>query len=151
MKFKVLNAVLRLYESNMRNLHWNSAGEEFNDSHKSITEEYYELLAETVDKISEIMAIFEINAPNYVEVLMIIKQCEKSFLVVESTKLYSRADVVRLIDVMFKDIIELIVDVLEDYTFENPANAGVKSELENILYTFTFQQKYINGRKLVQV
>ena len=36
-----LNSVLRLYESNYRNLHWNSKGIDFNDSHKSITTEYY--------------------------------------------------------------------------------------------------------------
>ena len=151
MKFKMLNAVLRLYESNVRLLHWNSAGEEFNDGHKSITEEYYEMFAEVIDQISEIMAIFDILPPNYIEVWDIIKESDKTYLVVESEKLYTRADAIRIMQVMFRDIIDLLKDVLEDYTFEDTVNAGIKSELENILYKFTFQYGYINKRRGIAV
>ena len=147
MKFKLLNAVLRLYETNFRLLHWNAAGEEFNDAHKSITEQYYEMLAGVIDEVSEIMGIFDIFPPNYVEVLDIIKEAETRFIIVESGKLYSRADIIKLTNIMFEDIRTLLVSVLEDYTFEDPINAGVKSKLEDILYRFTFEQQYINKRR----
>ena len=134
MKFKLLNSVLRLYEANIRNLHWNS--------------EYYEMFSDLVDEISEIMGIFDETAPNYVEVLAIIKNSDKDFLVIDSNKLYSRADIIKFMDVMFEDIRVLLVDVLSDYCFEDHMNDGVKSKLEDILYDLTFQQKYINKRRL---
>ena len=150
MKLKLLNAMMRLYESNIRNLHWNAAGEEFNDAHKSITEEYYELMAENIDKTAEILGIYDFLAPNYVEVLLILKSSEKEFKLVESDKLYNRAEIIELIDIMFGDIIEILEDILENGDEDLEMNAGVKSELENILYTFTFQKNYINKRRLAK-
>jgi DNA-binding ferritin-like protein len=146
MKLKLLNAVMRLYESNIRNLHWNSAGEEFNDAHKSITEEYYELLSESIDKIAEIMGIYDIPAPNYVEVITVIRSVEKSYTLIDSSKLYNRGEIIVFIDTMFEDIIELLDDIIENSDIE--MNAGVRSELETILYEFTFQKNYINKRRL---
>ena len=94
------------------------------------------------------MGIFDETAPNYVEVLAIIKNSDRDFLVIDSNKLYSRADIIKFMDVMFEDIRVLLVDVLSDYCFEDHMNDGVKSKLEDILYDLTFQQKYINKRRL---
>jgi hypothetical protein len=51
---------------------------------------------------------------------------------------------------MFGDIIEILEDILENGDEDLEMNAGVKSELENILYTFTFQKNYINKRRLAK-
>ena len=50
-----LNAVLRLYHQNFLNLHWNSAGEEFNDAHKGISTDYYELCDKYIDTTAEMI------------------------------------------------------------------------------------------------
>lgn len=148
MNFKLLLSVLRLYESNMRNLHWNSRGEEFNDAHKSITEEYYELLSETIDKVAEIMSMFDIYPPNYSESLSIINSSNRDFLIVKSDILYDRSSIISEVHIMLRDINDLFAMVLSDEKFEDPLNAGIKSELEDILYKFTFEYRYINKRRL---
>ena len=148
LKIIELNAVMRLYESNFRNLHWNSVGNEFNDAHKEITTEYYELLAGTIDQISEIMAMFGLKAPNYIEVLDILKESSLSYCIVDSNVVYTRADIIKFSDIMLGDICKLLADVLDDEQLEDTINAGIKSELENILYQFTLQYRYINKRRL---
>ena len=108
MKLKLLNAVMRLHESNIRNLHWNSAGEEFNDAHKEITTEYYELLSDNVDKTAELLAMFGINAPNYIEVIQTIKESGSDYMLVNSNKLYNREEIIKIMDDIFNDIIILL-------------------------------------------
>ena len=147
MKLKLLNAVMRLHESNIRNLHWNSAGEVFNDAHKEITTEYYELLSNNVDKTAELLAMFGINAPNYIEVIQTIKEAGTEYMLVNSNKLYNRAEIIKIMDDIFNDIIIILTDILEDEEMQQTENAGVKSELETMLFTFDFQRRYINRRR----
>lgn len=148
-ELQVLNAVMRLHESNIRNLHWNSSGEEFDDAHKVITEEYYELLSTNIDKVSEIMGMLGINPPNYIEVISILKDPNNGqHMVVNSGKLYNRTEIIKTIDTIFSDITDSIVKVLENQDIQDSSNAGIKAELENILYDFDFQRRYINRRRL---
>jgi DNA-binding ferritin-like protein len=147
MKLKLLNAILRLHESNIRNLHWNSVGAEFNDAHKAITEEYYELFATNIDKVSEIMGMLGINPPNYMETADMIRTTENKYIVVKSDRMYNREEIIKALDIIFDNITSLLVEVLEDPDIQSPGNAGIKAELENILYTFDFQKRYINKRR----
>lgn len=147
MKLQILNAVMRLHESNIRNLHWNTAGEEFDDAHKVITEEYYDLFATNIDKISEIMGMLDIPVPNYVQVIDVIKSSNRHFIVVKSDKLYNRGEIITLLDTIFGDITGLILEVLDEDIIQDTINTGIRAELENILYTFDFQKRYINKRR----
>lgn len=147
MKLKLLNAVMRLHESNIRLLHWNSYGEEFNDSHKAITEEYYELFATNIDKVSEIMGMLDITPPNYIEVIPLIKEENNRYLMVKSDKIYTREEIINILDVIFGDITGLILEVLDEEEIQDPYNTGIKAELESMLYTFDFQRRYINKRR----
>ena len=81
MKIKELDAVLRLYEGNFRNLHWNAVGIDFNDSHKSISTEYYEMVSDTIDVVAEIICMLGENPCNYMEAIDILKASEKAFAV----------------------------------------------------------------------
>ena len=148
MKLTLLNAILRLHESNIRNLHWNSIGEEFDDSHKAITEEYYGLFAENIDKVSEIMGMLGINPPNYIEVVGIIKESGENHLMVNSDIMYTRTDIIPILDSIFGDVTKTIIEVLEEPEIKDPYNTGIKAELESMLYTFDFQRRYINKRRL---
>ena len=145
--FCLLNSVLRLYESNFRNLHWNSAGNEFNDAHKSITTDYYDMIGGDIDKIAEIIAMLGENAPNYIEVLDIIKNQDKNFLIIDSSALYSREEIIKFADIMLNDICILLSCCLESEVLSDPMNAGIKSELESILYNYTLEARYINKRR----
>jgi DNA-binding ferritin-like protein len=146
-----LNAVLRMYESNFRILHWNAKGIDFNDSHKSITTEYYEMIGKTIDQIAEIMARLGENVPNYVEVLNILKSDNnKDYMIIDPSDLYTREQIVKLADTMLNDICLVIIDCLEDPSIQNLAiNAGIKSELESIYSEYDLQARYINKRRLM--
>ena len=111
MKLKILDALLRLYEQNFRNLHWNSIGLEFNDSHKNITTEYYEMLSKSVDEVAEILCMYGVDPANYIEALDIIQSCEKKYLIVDSKTKYSKEEIVKSADIMLKDICQLFEEL----------------------------------------
>lgn len=144
-KFKMLNDVMRLYENNFRIMHWNSTGEEFNDGHVNITEKYYDMLAENIDKVSEIMGMLNIFPDGYD--LDTLPE-DNRFIRVDSNKYYSRKEAIEISEQMLNDISNLIVIVLEDQIINLPNNAGIKSELETLLYTIQFESRYLNKRKL---
>jgi DNA-binding ferritin-like protein len=145
MKLVLLDALLRLYEQNFRNLHWNAKGEDFNDSHKSITTEYYEMVSEDVDKIAEILAMLGTNPCNYPQALEIINADPGKFVIVDNNKLYTRAEIIEISGIMFKDICNILSVAIEE--LENPLDAGIRSELETLLYNYTLQYRYINKRR----
>lgn len=144
----LLHSVLRIHESNIRNLHWNATGMDFDDSHKSITEEYYELFASTIDEVAEIMSMLDIAPPNYIDVLGVIKASERKFRMVDVNRLYDRQTIVEYINDIFTDIVSLLQEVLAEDIIQNPVNVGIKAELESLVYKFDFQKRYINKRRL---
>ena len=143
---KILDAVLRLYEQNFRNLHWNSYGEDFNDSHKSITTEYYELLSDIIDKVAEMMCMSHCSPANYLEAYELVNSSFSKRILIDSNKLYTRKEIVLLSQKMFEDLANLISNVIESY--KNPIDAGIRSEFESILYQITLQYRYINERRI---
>lgn len=145
MKLVLLDALLRLYEQNFRNLHWNAKGEDFNDSHKSITTEYYEMVSEDVDKVAEILAMMGENPCNYPQALEIINADEGKFVIVDTEKLYTRAEIIEISGIMFNDICNILSVIITE--MENPLDAGIRSELETLLYNYTLQYRYINKRR----
>lgn len=147
----MLNSVLRVYCSNFSVLHWNAAGEEFNDAHRSIAEEYEGLFHKYVDVTAEMATRLGSNPLNYGEVFELMKQCEKDYLLVDSKKLYSRKDICELADKMLADICDIISATIEWEGLAAPINAGIRSELETMLNEFDLQYRYINKRRLTTV
>ena len=145
-KLVELDAVLRIYEQNFRNLHWNSKGIEFNDSHKNITTEYYEMISADVDKVAEILAMLGIDPFNYLEAAEYVTKSEVKYFVVDSKTHYSKLEICKFADIMLNDICTIIAAAIEEVT--DPINAGVKSELESMLYNYFLQARYLNKRRL---
>lgn len=141
-----LNAFLRLYESNFYNLHWNSKGEEFNDAHKGISTDYYELCGKYIDITAEMICRFGKLPLNFREVCIVGEK--SNCLFIESQKLYSRKDIIELSDKMLGDIVSIIVNCLDNEEINNTINSGIKSELETMLEAFDLQYRYINKRRL---
>ena len=141
-----LDAVLRIYEQNFRNLHWNSKGLEFNDSHKNITTEYYEMLSDDVDKIAEILAVLGVDPFNYLEAAEYITKSETKYFIVDSHAHYNKLEICKFADIMLNDICNILAAAIEE--LDQPINAGIKSELETLLYNYTLQAKYLNKRRL---
>ena len=141
-----LDAVLRLYEQNFRNLHWNAKGNDFDDSHKAITTEYYEMISDDVDKVAEMEAILGIDPMNFTEAADYIVKSERSFITVESNKHYTRAEIIEISNTMLLDICASLTAAIEEIS--NPLDAGIRAELENLLYNYTLQARYINKRRM---
>ena len=145
-KLVELDAVLRIYEQNFRNLHWNSKGIEFNDSHKNITTEYYEMISADVDKVAEILAMLGIDPFNYLEAAEYVTKSEVKYFVVDSKTHYSKLEICKFADIMLADICVILSAAIEEIT--DPINAGVKSELETMLYNYFKELRYLNKRRL---
>ena len=145
-KLVELDATLRLYEQNFRNLHWNAKGNDFNDSHKSITTEYYEMISADVDKVAEMEAIMGIDPLNFTEAADFIVKSEKKYITIQSDKHYTRAEIIEIANTMLLDICAELAAAIEEIS--NPLDAGVRAELENLLYAYTLQARYINKRRM---
>jgi DNA-binding ferritin-like protein len=145
---KEFDAMLRLYEQNFRNLHWNSIGLEFNDSHKNITTEYYEMLSETVDEVAEILCMVDEDPANYMEAINILNGSSKKYLIVDSNKKYTKADIVNESQTMLVDICNSLAVIAS--SIEEPEYAGIKSGLEDMLYKYSKEKMYLNKRRTEQ-
>lgn len=147
-KLKELNAVLRIYQSNFLNLHWNAVGEEFNDAHKGISTDYYEMCGKYIDSTAEMIVRFGVNPPNYLEVLDTIKDSNNQYMIIDSTQLYTRKDIIEKADIMLGDIVNLIGEVLESEEISATINTGIRSDLEAMHSEFDLQYRYINKRRM---
>jgi len=147
---KDLHIALRLYHANLMNLHWNAKGEDFNDSHKSITSEYYDLCYKYIDITAEMLARLNITCPNYIEAAKWMQESEAKYFVVDSNRLYTRAQIIQLADYMFKGILNLIEYTLAEDLMKDPRNTGIKSDLESMHSEFDLQSRYINARRMEQ-
>lgn len=144
-----LNAILRLYHQNFLNLHWNSAGEEFNDAHKSISTDYYELCDKYIDTTAEMICRLGGNPLNYIQVVEFLTNQDSKYFVTDSSKMYERKDIIKWSDVMLGDILKNIEEVLEDDEAEDSCNIGIKSDLEAMHSEFDLQYRYINKRRMM--
>ena len=144
-----LHSVLRLYCSNLSNLHWNSCGEEFNDAHVNITDGLIDLFHKWIDPVGEMLTRLGINPLNYAEVFDLVKNSSNDYFIADSAKMYSRKEIITIADVMLKDIVTLLCTVLESEEMKATINAGIKSELEGMLNDFDLQYRYLNKRRLL--
>ena len=149
MNLLLFDAILRLYEQNFRNLHWNSAGMEFNDSHKDITTGYYEMISKDVDDVAEILHMLNVYPLNYIEAANMIMKAEKQYYVVNSSTNYSRGDICKAADIMLRDICEMLAEIIQ--ALEDPLDAGIKSFFEDMLFRYTKEARYLNKRRLTPV
>ena len=143
-----LHAVLRLYCSNLSNLHWNSCGEEFNDTHVNITDGLIDLFHKCIDPVGEMLTRLDINPLNYIEVFKLIEGSENNYFIADSNKKYNRKEVIAIANVMLGDIVKLICASLDSEELKATINAGIKSELEAMLNDFDLQFRYLNKRKM---
>lgn len=168
-KLLLLNALLRVYHDNFLNLHWNSIGEEFNDAHKSISTDYYELCDKYIDSTAEMIARLGKNPYNYKEVCSVVfpqvqepvvKESSYSslleysdlavgYILIDSNILYTRKDIIEKSNIMLKDILRLIEDCLSAEGSDNIENVGIKSDLEAMHSEFDLQYRYINRRRIM--
>ena len=140
-----LNAILRFHSSNFQNLHWNAAGEEFDDAHKDITTGYYELCEKYIDVTAEMIARLDGFALNFWEVS---EMSEGQWTGVASDRLYSRTDICEIAAGLLEEINNCICECLSSAIMQDVENAGMKSTLEAMQDEFDIEDIFINTRRL---
>lgn len=142
----MLNALLRYHKSGFLNLHWNASGEEFDDAHKDISTDYYELCDAYIDTTAEMVARLDDFPLNFDEVAETAK--ENNWTSVQSDTLYSRAQIIEISQTLLSEILDAITDCLASEDLQLVENSGIRSDLEAIQEEFDLQVRYINKRRL---
>ena len=68
----------------------------------------------SINDIGEFITRFDGFPANYKEVLELIESADHDFLMVDSSRLYTRKDIIRLSQTMLNDTVNLISEVLDD-------------------------------------
>lgn len=146
----LLNAVLRVYHSNFLNLHWNSVGEEFNDAHKNISTDYYELCDKYIDSTAEMVARLGVNPYNYRDAYNALGNCKSLEVInIDTSVLYNRKSIIELSDKMLGGIINILEICLLSEELEDVSNTGIRSDLEAMHSEIDLQYRYINKRRMM--
>ena len=103
------------------------------------------MLAEDVDAIAEILCMYGANPVNYVEAYEIIKNTDNKYYIVNSMEKFDKAKIVEISEVMLNDICKLLSEIIPQVT--NPLDAGIKSELESMLFKYSKEARYLNKRR----
>lgn len=143
--FKKFLAVLILYHHNCRILHWKVKDINFDEYHE-LASEYYDHLQEDLDKVTEIAITYNENPLSLIDAYNLLKDIkEDDYKIVEPNDDYSAKDVQDNLDIMFKDIMKIINELLKESKIQD--NPGVRSELETMYSYYDKECNYKNMRR----
>lgn len=144
----LLLAIMQVHESNFHMLHWKTIGCDFNDGHKEISKEYYEMVFADKDDVAERMLRQGLNPCNYMDVIKVLQTNGKNIPIVTSEKDYTRDEIVKLSDRMLGDIVNAIISVLQSDAMTTPENIGIKSYYEALLDKYDAEYRFLNKKRL---
>ena len=147
MDFTTFGALCRLYEHNMKVLHWGCFGPKFDRAHK-LCDQYADLIHEQVDWAGETGLRIGQNPPSFDQILSILKNADHDYVVCQY-KMIEYAEVTKYIEKMLHDIMEALVELHELDIMEEPTNMGIKSTIESIYDKFDFEVRYLNKRRMM--
>lgn len=144
---KELLAALLLGESNFKVMHWNAHGSKFDSYHKTMAD-YYELCSDKADEVAEMLIRLGESPLNYSEVLDIIDNSNKEYLVLDSGSKYDADTIKENTDIIFRSILTCIAETLqEDAIKDDITNVGIKASLESMYADIDLQCRYINANR----
>lgn len=146
MKLTQFLEVLTLYSYNMKVIHWNSIGKQFDDIHE-LGDKYHGMINGTIDTIAEMIGMTEENIPSFSELVKSLDKSDKDYIVVGGDEKYTIESGVKLIDTMLKDIVEILNSILEDLEKSETNMAGIRSEIETIQFEYKKEYSYFNKRR----
>lgn len=138
--------MLTLYRYNMKVVHWNSVGDQFDRIHQ-LADKYYESIGETQDTIGEMIGMLDGDIPSLLDVISDLKDSDKQFVVVSGNSKYTYESGVILFQQMLSDIVEGVEDLLSEVDPEDTSICGIKSTLEAIQYDYAKERDYFNRRR----
>lgn len=145
MKFKNLLSIMIYYNHNFKILHWKCKGDKFETYHE-LTSNYYNQLEGYIDKVAEIGLTYDEQPIGLVEAFDILKEDkERDYKILDPSKDYDEDEIIENIDIMFKDIMSCIKELLKESKIED--NPGTRSELENMYSWLDIECNYKNKRR----
>ena len=145
MDFTTLGALLRLYEHNMKVLHWGCYGPKFDRGHK-LCDEYAAMIHDDVDWAGETGLRLDQNPPSFDQILELLKASEHNYIVCQY-KLIDYPELTKTVAKMLNDIIEACIEIHDSDLLEEPRNIGIKSAIEAIIDKYDFEARYLNRRR----
>lgn len=146
MKLTQFLEVLTLYSYNMKVIHWNSVGKQFDDIHE-LGDKYHGMINGTIDTIAEMIGMTEEKIPSFAELVNSLGKSDKDYLVVSGDKKYTIESGTKLIDTMLKDIVEILNSILDNLEKADSDMAGIRSEIETIQFEYKKEYTYFNKRR----
>ena len=144
MTFRKLLAIFMNYTHNIKILHWKATGKLFDEYHE-LLDSYYEKMQEDIDLIAELGLIHGENPLGLAESFELLKEDKENYKILDPNDDYDEKDIIDNIDVLFKDILKAIEELLkEDKVDQNP---GTRSELENLYAYYDKECNYKNKRR----
>ena len=133
MKLKDLLSVMIIHRSNFEMLHWKVKGQKFDSMHNTVTTNYYEMISTSIDDVAELGLRLKEKPVNYLEAYREAKRVNPNILIVDSSRDYTRDEVISTIDVILKDILASIGNVIFSDDIQNvKTNVGIKAALESM-------------------
>lgn len=146
MKLTQFLEMLILYSYNMKVIHWNSTGKQFDDIH-ALADKYYAMINETVDSIGEIIGMLDADIPSFKDLMKDLSDADDDYLVNDGSAKYTIETGVVYIEHMLNGIVSTVTSIIDDLDDED-ALVGIKSELESIQFLYAKEATYFNKRRL---
>lgn len=131
-----LFTLLNIYEYNLKMLHWQVEGEQF-DVYHELLEDYYKQIFEYIDIIAEYLVSKHIEIPKYGTIAS-----EEDYNFIEN-KSYSIVEVKELVELMFSEILTYIGILMEEQNF----TPGIKSKLDEMYFYFEKELDFKNKHR----
>jgi DNA-binding ferritin-like protein len=143
MEFKTLLSALILHSHNVRMLHWNVTGIDFDPVHKTL-DNYYGMLDGFVDEIAEIGLQVGIEPVGLFEALATLKDDSRPYTNLLGSKKFTSTEAFTYIGVIFTTLIALYTNVCKDTSLP----PDIINKLEEHMYLLRKELQYKNVSRL---
>lgn len=144
MNFRKLLSIFIVYNHNVRLLHWKTSGKLFDEYHE-LMGTYYNKMQEDTDLIAELGLTYDEEPVGLVEAFEILKEDKDNYKIIDPKDNYDEKEIISNIDILFKDLLKAINELLKTDKVDN--NPGARSELENLYAYYDKECNYKNRRR----
>jgi len=144
MGMQTLLSALIVNSHNVRILHWNIVGIDFDPVHEKLGS-YYDILTEFVDDIAETCVMLEVPPVGIHEAFAILKEDRRPFTSLSGGKKYTSTESFELISEMFGSLIELYQEICS----MDSLPGDVINKLQEHLYRIRKELQYKNKARLI--
>lgn len=142
-KLEALLSTLIVAHANFRTLHWMSCGKKFDRQH-SLSAEYEEMVAESIDAVAEILLRYQNRVPTLSEAIS-----KSAIQLIDGGQPIQYDSFNTHVGTQLSRILSSILTVLNDGSIQNDIrNVGVKADLEGLMSKYDLQLRYLHAHRV---